>query len=98
VEEEGSLTDYTRGERGGGGPPGVTKAGARAAEVKITLDPKFLEEDGEVSPLRTRQSMTSAMTTGIYTGEINTPYIVYSARLNTKLSGTLFSIWMAPLP
>ena len=57
-------------------PLGVTKARAQAAEMKITLDPKFLEEDGEVSPLRTRQSMTSPMTTGIYTREINTPYIV----------------------
>jgi len=79
------------------GPPGVTKARARAAEVKITLNPKFLKEDGEVSPLRTRQIMTSSMTTGIYT-EINTPYVVHSVRLNTKPGGTLFSIRMAPLP
>jgi hypothetical protein len=42
-------------------PPEVTKAVARAEEVAVTLDPKVLEEDGEVvSPLRrTRQIMTS---------------------------------------
>ena len=77
-------------------PPGVTKAVARAG-VSITLDPKVLEEDGEVSPLRTRQSMTLPMTTGIYTGGINTPYVVLSAMLNTKPGGILFSIRMAPL-
>ena len=56
------------GAGGGAGQPGVTKAGAWAG-VAITLDPKVLEEDGEVSPLRTRQSMTSPMTTGfLYRG------------------------------
>ncbi len=53
--------------------PGVIKAVARAAGVAVTLNPKVLEEDVEVSPLRTRQSMTSLTTTGIYTGKVNTP-------------------------
>ena len=59
---------------------GVTKAVARAAEVKITLNPKFLKEDGEVSPLRTRQIMILLMTTGIYMGKVNTPHVVLSTR------------------
>ncbi len=79
-------------------PPGVTKEVARAEEVAVTLDPKVLEEDGEESPLRTRQITTSPTTTGIYTGKVNTPHVVRSAMLNTKPGGTLFSIQMAPLP
>jgi hypothetical protein len=79
-------------------PPGVTKEVARAEEVAVTLDPKVLEEDGEVSPLRTRQITTSPTTTGIYTGKVNTPHVVRSAMLNTKPGRTLFSIRMAPLP
>ena len=79
-------------------PLGVTKAVAWAAGVAVTLDRKVLEEDGEVSPLRTRQSMTLPTTTGIYTGTVNTPHIVRSAMLNTKPVGTLYSIQMAILP
>jgi hypothetical protein len=71
---------------------------ARAAEVAVTLNPKVLEEDGEVSPLRTWQITTSPTTTGIYTGKVNTPHVVRSAMLNTKPGGTLFSIRMVPLP
>ena len=79
-------------------PPGVTKEVARAEEVVVTLDPKDREEDGEVSPLRTRQITILPTPTGIYTGKVNTPHVVRSARLNTKRGGTLFSIRMAPLP
>jgi len=68
------------------------------AGVTITLASKVLEGEGEVSPLRTRQSMTSPTTTGIYTGKVNTPHVVCSTMLNTKPVGTLFSIWMASLP
>jgi hypothetical protein len=55
------------GRGGGAVTPGVTKAAAWAG-VSITLDPKVLEEAREVSPLRTRRSMTVPMTTGIYMG------------------------------
>ncbi len=79
-------------------PPGVTKEVARAEEVAVTLDPKVLEEDGEVSSLRTRQITTSPPMTGIYMGKVNTPHVVRSAMLNMKPGGTLFSIRMAPLP
>jgi hypothetical protein len=78
-------------------PPGVTKAVARAG-VSITRNSKVLEEEGEVSPLRMRWSMTLPTTTGIYMERINTPYVVLLAMLNTKPIGTLFSIRMAPLP
>jgi hypothetical protein len=78
-------------------PLGVAKAVAWAAGVAITIDPKVLEEDGEVSPLRTRQSMTLPTTTGIYTGTVNTPHIVRSAMLNTKPVGTPYSIRRALL-
>jgi hypothetical protein len=36
--------------------------------------------------------------TGIYTGKVNTPYVVHSAMLNTKPVRTLYSIRMALLP
>ena len=75
----------------------VTKVVARAG-VTITLTSKVLEEEGEVSPLRTRRNMISPMTTGIYTGKVNTPHVVLSTTLNTKPVGTLFSIQMASLP
>jgi hypothetical protein len=68
-------------------PLGVSKAVARAG-VSITLGSKVLEEEGEVSPLRMQQSMTSPTLTGIHTGKIITPYVVLSARLNTKPVGT----------
>jgi hypothetical protein len=48
--------------------------------------------------LRTRRSMTLPTMIGIYTGKINTPYVVLSAMLNAKPARTLFSIRMAPLP
>jgi hypothetical protein len=79
-------------------PLGVTKAVAWAAGVAVTLDPKVLEEDGEVSPLRTRQSMTTPTTTGIYTGKGNTTHVVRSSMLNTKPVETLYSIRMAIRP
>ena len=78
-------------------PLRVTKAVARAGG-SVILDSKVLEEGGEVSPLRMRQSMTSPTTTGTYTGKINTPYVVPSAMLNMKPGGPLFSIRMVPLP
>ena len=64
----------------------------------ITLTSNILEEEEEVSPLRTRQIMTSPMTTGIYMGKINTPHVVLSTMLNTKPVGTLFFFRMASLP
>jgi hypothetical protein len=79
-------------------PSGVTKEVARVEEVAVTLASKVLEEEGEVSPLRTRQITILPTTTGIYSGKVNTPHVVRSARLNTKPGGTLFSIRMAPLP
>ena len=48
----GFFNQFTPWGRGGGVPPGVTKAVARAG-VTITLTSKVLEEEGEVSPLRT---------------------------------------------
>ena len=79
-------------------PPGVIKVVVWVAGVAVTIDPKVLEEDVEVSPLRTRQSMTSPTTTGICTGKGNTPHVVRSAMLNTKPVGTLYSIRRALLP
>jgi hypothetical protein len=57
-----------------------------------------MEEEGEVSPLRTRQIMILLMTTGIYMGKVNTPHVVLSTTLNTTPVGTLISFWMASLP
>ncbi len=48
----------------GGGGPVVTKVVAWAG-VTITLASKVLEEEGEVSPLRTRRNMILPMMTGI---------------------------------
>jgi hypothetical protein len=79
-------------------PLGVTKAVAWAAGMAVTINPKVLEEDGEVSPLRTRQSMTLPTMTGIYTGTVNTPHVVRSAMLNTKPIRRLYSIRRALLP
>ena len=70
----GFFNQFTPLGEGGGVPPGVTKAVARAG-VSITLDPK----EEEVSPLRMQRSMNSPTTTGIYTGKVNTPYVVLSA-------------------
>jgi hypothetical protein len=81
-----------KGEGGEGGPV-VTKGVARAG-VTITLASKVLEEEGEVSPLRTRRIMILPMTTGIYTGKVKIPHVVLSTTLNTKPIGTLFSIQM----
>ncbi len=75
----------------------VTRVVAQAG-VTITLASKVLEEEGEVSPLRTRQIMISPMTTGIYMGKVNTPHVVLSTTLNTKPVRTQFSIRMASLP
>ena len=75
----------------------VTKGVARAGGP-ITLASKVLEEEGEVSPLRTRRIMISPMTTGIYTGKVNTPHVMLSTTLNTKPVGTLFSFRMVSLP
>ncbi len=83
---------------GGVVPRGVIKAVATAAGMAVTLDPTVLEEDEEVSPLRTRQSMTSPTTTGLCTGKGNTPNVMRSARLNTKPVGTLYSIRKALRP
>ena len=94
----GFFNQFTPRGRGGGGAPGGHQETAARAGVSITLDPKVLEEAGEVSPLRTRRSMNLLMMTGIYMGGINTLYAVLSALLNTWPGGTLFSIWMAPLP
>jgi hypothetical protein len=53
----GFFYQFTPWGKGGGVPPGVTKAVARAG-VTITLTSKALdEEEGEVSPLRTQRSM-----------------------------------------
>ena len=72
--EEYSLTDSPPVGKGG-----VPKAVARAG-VTVTLASKVLEEEGEVSPLRTRQIMILLMTTGIYMGKVNTPHVVLSTR------------------
>ena len=79
-------------------PLGVTKAVAWAVGVAVTLDPKVLEEDEEVSPLRTQQIMTLPTTTGIYTGKGNTPPVMRSAMLNTKPVEAQYSIRMAIRP
>jgi len=78
-------------------PPGVTKAVARAG-MTIILASKVMEEEGEVSPLRTRRSMTSPPSAGIYTGKANTPYVMRSVMLNTKPIRTIYSIQMVLLP
>ncbi len=75
----GLFNQFTPWGRGGVVPPGVTKAVARAG-MTIILASKVMEEEGEVSPLRTRQIMILLMTTGIYMGKVNTPHVVLSTR------------------